>query len=75
MSKIENLEQFDSYRTFHNCVVITIPGRDGFLWIEPGGEVHNADMNINVTLADVEVFFDSATGKMSTGWIKKRTAL
>lgn len=75
MSKIENLEQFDSYRTFHNYVVITIPGRDGFLWIEPGGEVHNADMDINVTLADVEVFFDSATGKMSAGWIKKRTAL
>lgn len=75
MSKIDNLEQYDGYRTFFNCVVITIPGRDGFLWIEPGGEVHNADMDINVTLADVQVLFDSATGKMSMGWTKKRMAM
>jgi len=71
MSKVENLGQYDGYRTFRNCVVITIPGKDGFLWIEPGGEIHNAEMDINVDLADVQVLFDSATGEMSTGWIKK----
>ena len=69
--KVENLGQYDGERTFHNCVVITIPGRDGFLWIEPGGEVHNADLKIDVRLADVYVFFNSETGEMSTGWLKK----
>ena len=71
MAEVTNLGQYDGERTFHNCVVITIPGRDGFLWIEPGGEVHNADMDINVSLADVQVLFDSKTGQMSTGWLKK----
>jgi len=69
MPEIVNLGRFDGERTFHNCMVITVPGHDGFLWIEPGGTLHNADMSINVRLADVQVLFDSKTGEMSTGWI------
>lgn len=67
--KVDNLDNFDGYRTFRNCVVITIPGQAGFLWIEPNGEIHNPGMNINVDRADVQVLFDSETGRMSAGGV------
>lgn len=67
--KIDNMEQYDSERTFHNCVVITVPGKSGFLWIEPNGEIHNSKMKIEVHRADVQVLYNPVTGKVSQGWM------
>ena len=70
MCKVDNLGNYDSYRDFRNCIVITVPGREGFLWIEPLGEIHNSGMEIEVHRADVQVLFNSKTGQSSAGWLK-----
>ena len=66
--KVENLSSYDAERIFRNCTIITVPGKDGFLWIDNLGELHNGGMNISVRTGDVQVLYDSETGKMSYGW-------
>ena len=52
--KVENLEQFDQETTFSGCVIITVPNKGGFLWLDPGGELHNAGMGIEVHTGKVQ---------------------
>jgi len=68
--KVENLEQFDQQTTFSGCVIITIPGKDGFLWLDSLGDLHNAGMNINVYSGSVQVLRNKETGRLSYGWYK-----
>ena len=58
-------------RTFKNCIIVTVPGKDGFLWIDNLGQLHNAGMQIEVHNGDVQVLHDEDTGEMSYGWYNK----
>lgn len=60
-----------SDRTFKNCIIVTIPGKDGFLWIDNLGQLHNAGMQIEAHNGDVQVLHDEDTGEMSYGWYNK----
>lgn len=68
--KVENLEQFDQETTFSGCVIITVPNKGGFLWLDPGGELHNAGMDIDVYSGSVQVLRQKDTGRLSYGWYK-----
>lgn len=69
-TRIENLDQFDQEVTISGCVIITVPMKGGFLWIDPLGEVHNAGMDINVNNGSVQVLRHKDTGRLSYGWYK-----
>lgn len=58
-------------RTFKNCIIVTVPGKEGFLWVDHLGQLHNAGMRIEVHNGDVQVLHDEETGEMSYGWHKK----
>jgi hypothetical protein len=71
MMEVENLDQFDREVTFSGCTIITVPGREGFLWIDPLGQLHNAGMNIHVNSGKVQVLVDDVTRRLSYGWHKE----
>ena len=58
-------------RTFKNCIIVTVPGKDGFLWVDHLGQLHNAGMQIEAHNGDVQVLHDEDTGEMSYGWYNK----
>jgi hypothetical protein len=68
---IENLDQFDREVTFSGCTIITVPGREGFLWLDSLGQLHNAGMNICVNSGKVQVLVDDVTRRLSYGWHKE----
>ena len=68
--KVENLEQFDQETTFPECVIITVPNRGGFLWLDALGQLHNAGMDIEVCSGSVQVLRQKDTGRLSYGWYK-----
>lgn len=68
---IENLDQFDREVTFSGCTIITVPGQDGFLWLDSLGQLHNAGMNIRVNSGTVQVLVDDVTRRLSYGWYKE----
>ena len=68
--RVENLEQFDKETTFSGCIIITVPGKDGFLWIDPLGDLHNAGMNIDVYSGHVQVLSRKDHSGLSYGWYK-----
>lgn len=67
--EVENLSEYKNETTFSGCVIITVPGRDGFLWLEPSGLLHNAGMDIKVHSGKVQVLWNEEGGKMSYGWM------
>lgn len=71
MAWVSNIYKYNNERTFRNCTIITVPGKDGFLWIDNLGELHNGGMNISVCTGDVQVLHDPETGKVSYGWYSK----
>lgn len=69
--ELENLDEFNREITFSGCTIITVPGQDGFLWLDPLGQLHNAGMNIRVTPGTVQVLADDVTRRISYGWHKE----
>lgn len=68
---IENLDKFDREITFSGCTIITVPGQDGFLWLDTLGQLHNAGMNIRVNSGKVQILVDDVTRRLSYGWYKE----